>query len=54
MHCEESECSLQTLEARSPIGYWAALFDVVNTRHHNMINHKTDYQLRIKNIYKGI
>ena len=35
MHCEESECSLQTLEARSPIGYWAALFDVVNTRHHN-------------------
>ena len=28
-HCEEPRCSLQTLERKSPIVYYAALFDLV-------------------------
>ena len=28
LHCKEPWCSFQTLEDRSPIGYYAGLFDV--------------------------
>ena len=30
MHCEEPGCSFETLQGRSPIGYCAALFNVVS------------------------
>ena len=39
-HCEDSGCSLKTLEGRSLIGNYTASFDMVAyLRSHNMINH---------------